>query len=324
MFIPIVVNTDGKEHQRLRAPLKQAFLPGRVKKMEEMIRAVAHRLIDTFCEEGHTDLIANFAGPLPQEVILRMFGIPQADIAQCKRWSDDYLDLTFAALSPQRQVECAHSIVAFNRYMAALAEERSKNPGEDVVSCLLTAHDDETQPLNKAEVVATLTGVLMAGHETTSMLIAATVYRLLSQPERWPHVCMHPQDIPLIIEEALRFDGGGRFYRTALQEVQVGGITIPEGGLLLLSYGSANHDEEHFANAEQFDLRRSPNQHLSFGYGVHFCVGAPLGRLEGRIALEVLSQRFPQLRLQPDQPISYTPNLSGRRLKQLVVAWSDA
>jgi len=214
-------------------------------------------------------------------------------------------------------------MVAFHEYMAALAEKRSAHPGEDVVSCLLTVHYDEEQPLTKAEVVATLTGVLLAGHETTTNAIGMAVYLLLSQPERWQRVCRHPEDIPSAVEEVLRFDSAvPTFYRTALQEAQVGGVTIPAGDLLLLAYASANRDEVRFANAEQFDLHRSPNQHLAFGHGVHFCVGAPLARIEGRIAVEVLSQRLPQLRLQPHQQLSYAANLMFRGLTHLTVAWS--
>ncbi|WP_433206443.1 cytochrome P450 [Nocardia sp. CA-107356] len=323
MLVPVVVNTDGKEHSRFRTPLKQAFLPSRVKAMEETIRTVAGRLVDAFYEEGGTDLVANFTGPLTQEVILRMFDIPQEDIAQCKRWSDDYLDLISAPLALERQLECAHSVVAFNAYMADLAEKRSKRLGEDVVSCLLASHDDKARPLSRAEVVANLAGVLMAGHETTTGMLSSALYRLLSPPGRWRHVCMNPRIIPSAIEEALRFDGANCFYRTALRDVQVGGIFIPEGSLLLLASASANHDEAHFENAEQFDLGRSPNQHLAFGHGTHYCVGASLGRLEGRIAVEVLSQRLPDLRLQPDQQISYRPNLLGRRLDQLIVTWGQ-
>ncbi len=322
--VPIFINTDGREHMRFRTPLNQAFVPARLKAMESTIRPVAHRLVDTFYKEGHTDLVANFAGPLPQEIILRLFGIPQADMAQCKRWSEDYLALIASPLSPQRQVECAHSFVAFNEYMAALAEKRSANLGEDVVSCLLTVHYDEAQPLTRAEVVATLSTVLLAGHEATTNVIGTAVYLLLSQPERWQHVCEHPEDIPAAVEEILRFDTTHGFFRTALQEAQVGGVTIPAGGRIFPAYASADHDEARFANAEQFDLQRSPNQHLAFGHGVHFCVGAPLARIELRIAVEVLSQRLPQLRLQPHQHISYHPMLLGRSLRQLGVAWSVA
>ncbi len=308
---------------RFRTPLNQAFVPARLKSMEGTIRTVAHRLVDTFFKEGQSDLIASFAGPLPQEIILRLYGIPQADLAQCKRWSDDSHALIASPLSSERQVECAQSLVAFHKYMAALAERRSGNPGEDVVSCLLTVHYDEEQPLSRAEMVATLAGVLLSGHETTTNLIGTAVYLLLSQPQRWQRVCRHPEDIPAAIEEALRFDAAvPTFYRTALQEARVGGVTIPAGDLLLLVYASANRDEARFANAEQFDLQRSPNQHLGFGHGVHFCVGAPLARIEGRIAVEVLSQRLPQLCLQPHQHISYAPNLMFRGLTQLSVAWS--
>lgn len=321
LFVPIIINTDGKEHQRFRAPLNHAFLPVRMRALESEIRAVTNRLIDAFYEDGHTDLMATFAGPLPQEIILRVFGIPQADMARCKRWSDDYLSLIYASLPPERQIEGARSVAAFQAYLADLVEQQREKPGENVVGSLLTVHADSERPLSKIEIVAMLSGVLMAGHETTTNLIGTAVYLLLSQPERWQYICDHPEAIPAAIEETLRFEATTQaFYRTALRETQVGGVTIPEGGLMMLVYGSGNHDETRFERAEEFDLHRSSNQHFGFGYGVHFCAGAPLARLEGRIALETLSQRLDQLHLQP-QRISYTPNVLGRLLQHLEVEW---
>ena len=323
-FVPSITNTDGKEHMRFRVPLNQAFLPARLKSMEGIIRAVANRLVDAFFNESIADIIAQFAGPLPLEIILTLFGIPQTDMAQCKRWSDDAHALTASPLSPQRQLECARNFVAFQHYLAALVEKRSNTLSDDVVRCLLTICPADTRPLTMAEMVITLLGVLLAGHETTTNLIGTALYLLLSQPERWQYVCEHPEDIPLAMEEVLRFDSPVQtFYRTALQETQVGGIIIPKGALLLVVYGSANRDEAQFLNPDRFDLHRSPNRHLAFGHGVHFCVGAPLARLEGRIALEVLSQRFPQLRLKPDQSLSHLPNLMFRGFVQLEVEWDE-
>jgi cytochrome P450 len=320
--IPTFVNSDGKEHQRFRMPLNQAFLPARIKAMEGTIRTVAHRLIDTFYEERHADLITSFAGPLPQEIILRMFGISQADIPMCKRWSDDTQALVNEPLSLERQIECAHSLLDFHKYMSALIEERRANPGDDVVSYLHTVQYDPVRPLNGPETVITLTGLLIAGHETTTGLIGTALYLLLSQPECWQYICRQPETIPEAVEEALRFDTPvPAFYRTALKEAQIGGVTIPEGALLSLNYASANRDEKRFAYADQFDLKRSPNQHLAFGHGPHFCLGAPLARLEVRIALEALSQRLPRLRLRLPQKLSYTPNLMLRSIKRLTVAW---
>jgi cytochrome P450 len=322
-FVPTITNTDGNEHLRFRVPLNQAFLPARLKSMEGQISAVANRLIDGFSRDNKADLVAQFAVPLPLEIILALFGIPQTDMDQCKRWSDEAHALTASPLPPERQFACAQSFVALQHYLADLVEQRRRAPGDDVVSCLLTIRPEGARPLEMAEMVVTLLGVLLAGHETTTNLIGTALYLLLSQPECWQHLCAHPEAIPSAVEEVLRFDAPVQtFYRTALREAQVGDTTIPAEALLLLAYGSANRDEAQFSHPDQFDLFRSPNRHLAFGYGAHFCVGAPLARLEGRIALEVLSQRLPQLRLQPHQTLSYVPNLMFRGLKRLAVEWN--
>jgi cytochrome P450 len=321
-FVPTVTNTDGSEHQRFRVPLNQAFLPTHLKAMEGTIRTVANRLVDGFFNVGQMEIITQFAGPLSQEIILTLFGIPQVDMARCKRWSDEAHALTVSPLSAERQVECAQSFVAFQHYLANLIEQRRHTLSDDVVSCLLTVRPGDARPLDLAEMVTTLLGVFIAGHETTTNMIGTALYLLLDQPERWQHICAHPADIPLAVEEVLRFDGPVQtFYRTALQKVQVGDITIPEGALLLIVYGSANRDEALFAQADQFNLHRHPNRHMAFGYGEHFCVGAPLGRLEGRIALETLSQRLPHLRLLANQTPTHLPNLMFRGFAQLQVEW---
>lgn len=180
-------------------------------------------------------------------------------------------------------------------------------------------------PLNDDDLVIGLVGVLLAGHETTASLIGNAVYILLNQREEcWQKVCEHTDLIPGAIEEVLRYDGSVMaFYRTAQQETKLGGATIPEGALLFVLYGSANHDEAHFPHAEQFDLLRSSNKHLAFGYGTHMCAGAPLARLEGCVAVEVLSRRLPHLYLDADQPLAHIPRLQFRGFEHLRVKWDS-
>lgn len=323
-FVPVITNTDGNEHQRFRVPLNHVFLPARLKTLEGLTRTIANRLIDSFFKEGQAEIIARFAGPLPQEIILRLLGIPEEDLVQCKSWSDDVHALTEAPLPPERQVECARSMVAFQQYCTALIEKRRHTPQDDLVTALLTVRPEHTQPLTMAEMVNMLIGVFIAGHQTVTNLISSALHLLLSQREYWQAICQRPASIPTVVEEVLRFSSPVQtFHRTALRETQVGGVTIPEGALLLVVFSSANRDEAHFGNPDQFELERSPNRHLAFGYGVHFCVGAPLARLEGRIALETLSQHLPELHLQPGQTLNYLPRLMFRGLEQLKVAWQE-
>ncbi|MDQ2902767.1 MAG: cytochrome P450 [Chloroflexota bacterium] len=321
-FTPHMISADGAEHTRLRWSIYQAFLPGRIKKMETVIYDVADKLLDDFSRDGHADLVAAFSYLFPLEVILLMYGVPRSRLADAKRWSVDMQALISTPMPPQRQIECAQHFVALQKYIAELIEVRQKAPGDDVISVMLAAQEQKHH-LNLVEMVGALSGTLMAGHETTSSLISTAVYTLLSRPGSWQMLNTQPERIPDVVEEVLRFDGSGyAFYRTALQEVAVGGVKIPQGALLLLVYGSANHDETQFPNAEEFDLHRAPMQHVAFGHGIHFCIGAALARLETRIALERLSQRLPGLRLKADQTIAHVPNLMFRGVKKLEVEWN--
>jgi cytochrome P450 len=321
-FLPNIINTDGEEHMRFRAPLNQAFLPARMRKMEADVRTVANRLIDTFYQDGQTEIISRFAGPLPQEIILRLFDVPLTQMTQYKQWCDDIKALTMSPLTPERQLECARSFVAFQHAVAGLAEERKHTPGDDVISCMATVHHNPARPLSIPEIVNTAMGTILAGHDTTTSLLGTALYILLGTPRLWQTLCEHPENISTTVEEVLRFDSSVHlFFRTALREATVGGVTIPEGAFLLVSYASANHDETQFANAEQFDLRRSPNRHIAFGFGSHFCVGSPLARLISRVALESLTQRLPQMHLKPGQSIHHVPQLAFHGLASLELEW---
>jgi cytochrome P450 len=320
--VPETVNSDGINHLRFRTPLNKVFSPPRMKAMAPTIRKVVNKLIDEFINDGEAEIMTQFANLLPLEIILLLYDIPLARMDDCKRWCTDMHGLISAPLSPERQLECAQSRVEFHRFIGQMIEERRKALGEDVISLMLTIHYDHAQPLDEDELVRVLSATLLAGHETTALLIGNALYLLHKRPELWQKLCEQPNLIPNAIEEVLRYDGSiHAFHRTALQEVEVGGVTIPAGSLLLLVYGSANHDETQFTNPELFDISRSPNRHLSFGHGIHFCVGAPLARLEAQIALEVLSQRLPHLRLKPEQSISYIPRLLMRGLTKLELEW---
>jgi cytochrome P450 len=167
-----------------------------------------------------------------------------------------------------------------------------------------------------------LQGLILAGHESTTNMIGTGLTLLLEHPERWRTLCDHPEWLPLTVEEILRFDAPIQmFARTTTQEVTVGGVTLPEDASLLLFYGSGNRDPSMFADADEFQLRRASNHHLAFGHGVHFCVGAALARLEGRIAFEVFCQRLPDLRLVPGQTLTHIPTLLFRGYERLEVKW---
>jgi cytochrome P450 len=178
------------------------------------------------------------------------------------------------------------------------------------------------EPLSEAELIHTIAGVIVAGYTTTTNLIGNGLVLLLEEPTRWQTLCEHPDLIPSTVEEILRYqDPVPGLSRTTTREVTVGGVVMPARTKLFLLYSSANRDETQFPFADQFDMQRRPNRHLTFGYGEHFCVGAPLGRLEGRIAFEMLTQRLPGMRLVANQKLSHVPNLIHYGYQRVEVQW---
>jgi Cytochrome P450 len=322
-MVPTAINSDGLNHQRFREPYVKALAASRIATHEPYIRTVVQRLIDHIESQKYIDLITQLAYPLTLEVILHVIGIPQEQIGQAKAWCEDLVDFLYANLAEERQIECATSMVAFQHYIASLIEERRHNPREDMISDLIHFQPTDTQPLSIEELVSVFCGFLMAGHRTTVDLIGNGLALLLQSPENWRVLCDHPEHISSTIEEILRYDSPVQaLYRTVTQEIKVGDIHLPTNALLLLVFGSANRDEEQFQDAHIFNQHRTPNRHLAFGHGIHFCVGAPLARLEGRIAFEALTQRLPGLRLVEQQKLAHVPILTFRGFQRLLVTWS--
>lgn len=320
--VPIVLNTDGAEHTRLRLPLTKAFAPARIRAIEPFIREVANALVDAFIDKKRTDIISQFAYPLALEVVLTLLGIPRYDIGQTRQWSHDWLTLMSMQLDEEQQIVYARSVVAFQHYLAGLIEERKETPQNDLISALLHANVPGQEPLTETELVITLQGLILAGHESTTNMIGTGLLLLLENPERWQNLCAHPECIPSTVEEILRFDAPIQmFARTTTQEVTLNGVTLPVDASILLLYGSGNRDEAIFPQAHEFQMQRASNHHLAFGHGVHFCVGAALARLEGKIAFEVLCERLPRLSLVPDQALTHIPTLLFRGYERLEVTW---
>lgn len=320
-FIPTITNTDGSAHRRFRVPLQHAFRGARMRSIEEPIRAAAALLLDGVAARGEMDLVAEFAAPLSFQALLQLCGLPPDGVQLMINWLPDIKALTMSALEPERQLACARSFVAAQRYLADLVERRRAAPGDDLIGSLLGVGSEEGAPLSTAEVVNTAAGTMLAGHDTTISLIVNAMFILLSSPARWTAVRERPDTIPGVLEEAMRVDSPVPvFIRTAVREATVGGVVIPEGALILLAYGSANRDPARFPSPDDYDPSRSPNPHLAFGRGVHACVGAGLARLESRIALEALS-RLPGLRLRAGQDLHHVPTLTFRSLARLAIEW---
>ena len=242
-------------------------------------------------------------------------------MASTKQLSDRTSMLVNSPLPGEQQVEYARDFVRFQHYFIHLVNERRGAPRENLISDLLETPPGE-KPFDDTQFANLLTSMVIAGHETTTQLIGNGLALLLEHPERWQMLCAHPERIPQTIEEILRYESPvPAFFRTTTREVTVAGIKFPAETLLMVVFGSANRDETQFPQADQFDMQRSPNRHLAFGYGIHFCVGAFLARTQGQIALETLCQRLPNLRLAPQQTLSHSPILRQRGFTRLDVVW---
>jgi cytochrome P450 len=322
-FVPSLINNDPPSHTRIRNLCNKAFSPRRVAIMEERIYELANSLVDDFIHEGRADLVARFASPLPQIVIADIVGVPRSDTEKFVRLAGEFSALIFEGMPPEMQIKFAHGAVAFQAYSAEMIAQRRNEPRDDLMSDLVHAQVEGEVPLTDWEIVSVVTTLLIAGHMTITDLIGNTLLVLTRYPEYLQAASTDRQLASAIIEEVLRVESPSPgLPRLCTQDYELNGVTIPAGAKVFLAYTSANRDETVFSNPEQFELNR-PNlsKHLAFGRGPHYCIGAPLGRLEGRIALEVLAQRLPNLRMVPEQVIDYPLNFTFRGPEKLMMEW---
>ena len=320
--VPFIINTDPPEHSRFRRVINRAFSGARIQALEPQIRTITQSLLDALAPQGSAEVISALAFPLPLRVIARLCDIDTRHIEHLKRWNLDFLALMSSVMSPERQVTVAQSVVAYQHFMREHIARKREHPGEDITSALIAGGGDA--PFSEPELVYQMMGLVFAGHETVTHLISNALSHLLREPTRWAELVAHPVAIPTAIEEVLRIEPPiPTFIRTATADTELGGIRIAAGENVLVVFGSANHDEHHFPEPERFDLHRhSESAHMSFGWGTHFCSGAQLARLEGRIVLEALTARWPNLRLAPGQQLHWLPTLMFRGVERLEIEWS--
>ena len=321
------VEADGVEHQRTAVPLKKVFSPHTVALQEGYITGTAERLVSEMMATGQrrADIIGQLAHELPFKVINHLFGVPERDHDQVRLWCEDWMRFLSMPLSPMEQAQAAEGMERYFGYMAELVRERRREPrGNDIVTLLAQHQVPGLQPLDEAELVNNLGGVLFAGHVTTTALIGNAVHILLGQPEYWDDIARHPEHIPVIVEEVLRYRNPTKaFPRIATKDTELNGVQIARGDLVQLLFASANHDEGKWENPEVFDpwaKDRGKTRLMSFGYGPHTCIGAPLARAQARIALEVLNRQLPGLKL-AEQEYRYLPVVILYGLQQLWVEW---
>jgi len=311
---------DPPDHTRVRGLVSKAFTPRRVAALRPRIEAIATDLLDAARERGSMDVIRDFAAPLPAIVIAELLGVPAEDHARFKQWSTELV----ATLNPGNPLEALPHLqdklqVLFD-YLAGIIAERRREPRDDLISAMIQAQE-ERDALSDDELLATSNLLLVAGHETTTNLIGNGLLALLRHGGERARVQADPGLLDSAIEECLRYDSPVQgTVRVATAEVELGEQRVPEGALVVCGIGAANRDPAVFPDPERFDVARGENHHLSFGFGAHFCLGAPLARLEGRIAFGALLSRFPKLEL-ASEDLAFRPNPILRGLEALPVAW---
>jgi cytochrome P450 len=294
--MPYIIELDPPLHDRIRGLVTKAFTPRRIASLEPRIAAIASDLIDGFEGDGRADVIERFAWPLPLRVLGELVGVPEQDLEQLHRWGTDWL-LLQQQQPLERQVELARSVVAMQRYFVDLVERRLENPTDDLVGAMVAARAEIDPPLDAIEIAGLPLDLMVAGHVTVTRAIGSTLSRVFADPRLRDHL-LDPQTLPAAIEEILRLESPAQgLFRVTTREAALGGVTLPAGARVMAHFASANRDGCVFAAGDDYDpLRADLGKHLAFGKGIHFCIGAPLGRLELGIALPLLLRRLPGLR----------------------------
>ncbi len=320
----VMSNRQQPDHTRIRKYTRDGFSARRMKVLEPYIREGSEKLIDRMLANGGpAEFVSSFAHPLPGQIIFRFIGFPESDDEQLIYWTSNRLQFTWGKPTDEQQVEIAENMLRYWRYCRDFVAMRMEQPADDLTSELLAAHRDNPHDLSYREVESVIYGLSFAGHEIVSNFISNTAIQLLSDRANWQAVCADPGLIPNMLEEVLRYDSPQTSWRRiAACDTRLGGIDIPKGTQIFLSLGAANHEGAIFPQPSQFDIgRENANKHISFGHGIHFCLGARLARLEAQIALEALTRRIPGLRLVPDQQLRYSPNMTFRGPAELFVTW---
>jgi cytochrome P450 PksS len=325
-FIPRMLKVLGKnmivhddpEHRRLRNLVHKAFTPRMIESLSAQIEQMVDQMLDQAVKKPVADLMADLAVPLPLTVICEMLGVPETERKGARHLMSKFVH-QLTNLNLGSIIRGYPTSLRMDRFFRDLVKLRREQPGDDLTSALVNA-EEAGDRLNQEELISMLFVLLLAGHETTVNLIGNGMLALLDNPDQLQKLREHPELMESAIEELLRYGNpvslpAPRFTR---EDVDIQGFTIPKGSMVLPVLASANRDEAAFQNADRLDIARSPNRHVAFGYGIHYCLGAPLARLEGRIAFQKLLQRFPEIRLAvPREKLSWRRNINLHGLNAL-------
>ncbi len=321
---PLLVNNDPPTHTHYRAFFGAPLTRERLQALKPFTERTVDSYIDRLLAgKQPADLVAGLTWDVPALVLFQLLGVPVEDVARVKEWASSRVVLTWGRPTEAEQVELSTGAVAYYRYAHDLVRKKAEAPQDDYISDLLRARNGDDSQATMHEIGATAFNLLFAGHETTSSAAANMFKAVLADRELWQAICAGEQPLGPVVEESLRIDPPVQAWRRqATEDVVLDGINIPAGSRILLAFAAANHDPQQFAEPEAFTPgRRNALQQVAFGAGTHFCLGAPLARIELEVMLKRVAARMPNLALVPDQSFPYTPNTSFRALRRLLVTW---
>lgn len=320
--VPTLNNADPPRHGPMRKAVLSVMTPRRIAALEPRLREYAAGLVDALAGEPVVDLVERLAFPFPGYAAFSLLGFPAEDTDMLKEWSAKRVLLTYGRLSDEEQVEIAKVVVQFWRYCEDHVAARRRERADDLTSGLLDLVDERPEQLTDFDVVNIVYSMALAGHETTCNSIGNGMRALLEHRDQWRALVEDSSRIENAVEEILRFDGPVvNHRRVAKVDTDLHGVAIPAGAKIMMCFASAARDPEHFSDPDEFLVERTDAElHMAFGKGPHYCLGAPLARLEIRIVLELLTERTPNMELVPGQTIEYSPNALFRGPKALLVA----
>ena len=331
--VATMLTADQPEHTRYRRLIAKAFHPAAIAALEPVIRRVATAAIDSWIDRGTIEFVRDFGIPLPVEVIAHALNVPDDRMADFKRWSDDSIAGIGTNVSMARRLDAERGVNEFQRYFAEQIDLRRADPRDDLLTHLLAARVDDddpdvtdTRPLDMPEMLSIVQQLLVAGNETTTKMLTEMMRLLGEHPGQWEAAKLDPSRIDRIIEETLRISTPTQgMWRIVTRDVELAGVTIPKGARLVIVFASANRDEQLYADPDAFDPdRENLRNHLAFGKGIHFCIGANLSRLEGQVALQELTRRIESFRLTATNTFDYFPSFMLRGLTSLDIEFTAA